>query len=263
MGAAIEAEILRAKEEGRAPEGEIKSVLLLDVLPLSLGIETLGGINTQMIAKNTTIPTAKTQIFSTAADNQTSVEINVLQGERPMAADNRSLGRFILDGIPPAPRGVPQIEVTFDIDANGILTVTAKDKATNRSQSIRIEGSIGLSKEEIERMKREAELHAEEDRKKRELSEAKNLADNLIYTTEKTLREVGDKVSPDTKKEIEEKMNELKKVRDGDNIEDIKQKTQELSQVIQKIGAEMYKTTQEKKPDEGEGPKAEEGEYRE
>jgi molecular chaperone DnaK len=262
MGAAIQAEILKAREEGRAPEGEIKSVLLLDVLPLSLGIETLGGINTQMIAKNTTIPTAKTQIFSTAADNQTSVEINVLQGERPMAADNRSLGRFILDGIPPAPRGVPQIEVTFDVDANGILTVTAKDKATGKSQSIRIEGSIGLSKEEVERMKREAEMYAAEDQRKRELAEAKNLADNLIYTTERTLRESGDKISPETKKEIEEKVEALKKVKESDNIEEIRKKTQDLSQVIQKIGAEMYRATGEKKPEEG-GPKAEEGEYKE
>jgi molecular chaperone DnaK len=262
-GAAIQAEILKAKEEGRLPEGEIKSVLLLDVLPLSLGIETLGGINTNMIPKNTTIPTSKTQIFSTAADNQPSVEINVLQGERPMAADNRSLGKFILDGIPPAPRGVPQIEVTFDIDANGILTVTAKDKATGKSQSIRIEGSVGLSKEEIERMKREAELHAEEDRKKRELIEAKNSADNLIYTTEKTLRETGDKISPERKKEIEEKLSELKKIKDSDNIEEIKQKTSQLSQVIQKVGVEMYKAASEEKPKEEKEPKAEEGEYRE
>jgi len=262
MGAAINAEIWRAKEEGRAPEGEIKSVLLLDVLPLSLGIETLGGINTQMIAKNTTIPTAKTQIFSTAADNQPSVEINVLQGERPMAADNRSIGKFILDGIPPAPRGIPQIEVTFDVDVNGILTVTAKDKATQKSQSIRIEGSIGLSKEEIERMKKEAELHAQEDKKKQELTEARNLADNLVYTTEKTLREAGDKISSEIKKEIEEKVGELKKVKDGDNIEEIKQKTQELSQTIQKVGAEMYKAASEKKPGE-EKPGAEEGEYKE
>jgi molecular chaperone DnaK len=253
MGAAIEAEILKAKEEGRAPAGEIKSVLLLDVLPLSLGIETLGNINTIMIPKNTTIPTAKTQIFSTAADNQTSVEINVLQGERPMAYDNRSLGRFILDGIPPAPRGVPQIEVTFDIDANGILTVTAKDKATGKSRSVRIEGSIGLSKEEIERMKREAEIHAEEDKKKRELSEAKNQADNLIYVSEKTLREAGEKVSESVKKEVQEKIESLKKAKESDNIEDIKAKIQELSQAIQKIGIEMYK-----KPG---GP--EEGEYRE
>jgi molecular chaperone DnaK len=262
MGAAIQAEILRAKEEGRAPEGEIKSVLLLDVLPLSLGIETLGNINTQMIPKNTTIPTAKTQIFSTAADNQTSVEINVLQGERPMAVDNRSIGRFILDGIPPTPRGIPQIEVTFDVDANGILTVTAKDKATGKSQSIKIEGSIGLSKEEVEKMKREAELNASQDQKKRDLSEAKNLADNLIYTTEKTIRESGDKISSDSKKEIEEKIEALKKVKESDSIEEIKNKTSELSQAIQKVGAELYKAAQEKKPEEG-GPKAEEGEYKE
>jgi len=263
MGAAIEAEILKAKEEGRAPEGDIKSVLLLDVLPLSLGIETLGGINTMMISKNTTIPTAKTQIFSTAADNQTSVEINVLQGERPMVTDNRSLGKFILDGIPPSPRGIPQVEVTFDIDANGILTASAKDKATAKTQSIRIEGSIGLSKEEVERMKREAELHTEEDKKKRELSEAKNLADNLIYTTEKTLREAGDKISAEAKKEIEEKKEGLKKVKDGDNIEEIKNRTSELSQAIQKVGAEMYKAASEKKPEEGQEPKDEEGEYKE
>ena len=250
MGAAIEAEILRAKEEGRAPEGEIKSVLLLDVLPLSLGIETLGSVNTVMISKNTTIPAAKTQIFSTAADNQTSVEINVLQGERPMATDNRSLGRFILDGVPPSPRGLPQIEVTFDIDANGILTATAKDKATGKSQSIRIEGSVGLSKEEIEKMKKEAEAHAAEDQKKRELIEAKNLADNLIYTAEKTLRESGSKVSADTKKEVEEKVEALKKTKETDNMEKIKQKTADLSQTIQKIGAEMYK--QDKGPEEGE-----------
>ena len=261
-GAAIQSEILRAQEEGRAPEGEIKSVLLLDVLPLSLGIETLGGINTQMIAKNTTIPTTKTQIFSTAADSQTSVEINALQGERPMAADNRSLGRFILNGIPPASRGIPQIEVTFDIDANGILTATAKDKATGKTQSIRIEGSIGLSKEDVERMKREAESHAEEDQKKRELIEAKNIADSLVYTSEKTLREAGDKISSETKKEIDEKINELKKVKESDNIEEIKSKTSELSQAIQKIGAEMYRAAGGKKPEE-EGPKAEEGEFKE
>jgi len=261
VGAAIEAEILRAKEEGRAPEGEIKSVLLLDVLPLSLGIETLGGINTTMISKNITIPTAKTQIFSTAADNQPSVEINVLQGERPMAVDNRSLGRFILDGIPPVPRGIPQIEVTFDVDANGILTVTAKDKATGKSQSIKIEGSIGLSKEEIEKMKKEAQIYAAEDEKKRELIEAKNLADNLIYTSEKTLRESGDKISADLKKEVEEKINDLKKVKEGDNIEEIKNKTEELSQAIQKVGAEIYRKTGGKKPEEG--PQAEEGKYHE
>ena len=262
IGAAIEAEILKAKEEGRVPEGDIKSVLLLDVLPLSLGIETLGGINTAMISKNTTIPTAKTQIFSTAAESQTSVEVNVLQGERPMATDDRSLGRFILDGIPPASRGIPQIEVTFDIDASGILTVNAKDKATGRSQSIKVEGSVGLSKEEIERMKKEAELHVKEDKNKRDLSETKNLADNLIYTTEKTLKEAGDKVSSEIKKEIEEKIDALKKVKESDNIEDIKTRTQDLSQAIQKVGTEMYRQSGEKKPEGGE-PKAEEGEYKE
>jgi len=275
MGAAIQAEILKAKEEGRAPEGDIKSVLLLDVLPLSLGIETLGGINTTMISKNTTIPTAKTQIFSTAADSQTSVEINVLQGERSMVNDNRSLGRFILDGIPPSPRGIPQVEVTFDVDANGILTATAKDKATSRSQSIRIEGSIGLSKEEIEKMKKDAESHAAEDQKKRELIEAKNLADNLIYTSEKSLREAGDKISAESKKEVGEKMEDLKKVKDSDNIDDIRKKSAALSEAIQKIGAELYRQTQqdqkEKPATEGEPhqrreekePEAEEGEYKE
>ena len=262
LGAAIQAEILKASKEGRVPEGDIKSVLLLDVLPLSFGIETLGGVNTQMVAKNTTIPTAKTQIFSTAADSQPSVEINILQGERPMAQDNRSIGRFILDGIPPAPRGIPQIEVTFDIDANGILTVTAKDKATSKSQSIKIEGTIGLSKEEVEKMKKEADLHADEDKKKRELIETRNIADNMVYMTEKTLREAGDKVSADVKEEIEEKAEALKKVKDGDNIDDIKNKTNDLSQIIQKVGAEMYKAAQEQKPG-GEEPKAEEGEYHE
>jgi len=266
LGAAIQAEILKAKEDGRVPEGEIKSVLLLDVLPLSLGIETLGGVNTIMISKNTTVPTAKTQIFSTAADNQTSVEINVLQGERPMAADNRSLGKFILGGIPTAPRGLPQVEVIFDIDANGILTATAKDKATGKTQSIKIEGSIGLSKEDIEKMKKEAEVHAAKDKKKRELAEAKNAADTLIYTAEKTLKESGDKVSSETKKEIEDKIGVLKKVKDSDNIGDIKNKTQELSQSLQKIGAELYRQARDqkskKKPGE-EPPQAEEGEYEE
>ncbi len=265
MGAAIQAEILKSREEGRVPEGDIKSVLLLDVLPLSFGIETLGSINTFMISKNTTIPTAKTQTFSTAADNQTSVEINVLQGERPMATDNRSIGRFILDGVPLAPRGIPQIEVTFDVDANGILTVTAKDKATSKSQSIKIEGSIGLSKEEIEKMKKEAELHAEEDKKKKELIEVRNIADNLVYTCEKTLREAGDKISKDLKKEIEGKIEELKKIKDGDNMEEIKNKTNELSQVIQKAGAELYKTAQQKenKGKEDKGKDVKEGEYKE
>ena len=265
MGAAIQAEILRAKKEGRAPEGDIKSVLLLDVLPLSLGIETLGRVNTIMIAKNTTIPTSKTQIFSTAIANQPSVEIHVLQGERTMAADNRTLGKFILQDILPAPRGVPQIEVGFDVDANGTLTVIAKDKGTGKEQSIKIEGSIGLSKQEIEKLKKDAEIHAAEDQKKRELIEAKNIADSLIYASEKTLKEMGNKISDDLKKQVQEKLNELKKERDSDNIEQIKSKTTELSQTIQKIGAQMYKQAQEKKPgqEKTEKPNAEEGEYKE
>ena len=269
IGASIEAEILRAQKEGKAPEGDIKSVLLLDVLPLSLGIETMGAVNTIMINKNTTIPTAKTQIFSTAADSQPAVEINVLQGERPMAQDNRSVGKFILDGIPPAPRGIPQIEVTFDVDASGIITVTAKDKATSKTQSIKIEGTVGLSKDEIERMKKEAEVHAKEDMEKRESIEAKNYADSLVYTSEKTLRDAGDKVPADVKKEIEEKIAALKKVKDSDNIDDIKNKTAELSQTIQKVGEQMYKQSQ---GSQGQGPQnpqdqqdkgPEEGQYKE
>ena len=255
IGAAIEAEILTAKEEGRTPEGDIKSVLLLDVLPLTLGIETMGGISTPMIQKNTTIPTSGSQVFSTAVDNQNSVEINVLQGERSMAKDNRSLGKFILDGIPSAPRGVPQVEVKFDIDANGILTVVAMDKATNKTQSIKVEGSIGLSKEDIEKMKKEAEVNAAEDQKKRDLIEAKNASENLIYSSEKTLKDAGDKVSPESKKEIEDKINDLKKVKDGDNIEDIKTKTEELSQAIQKVGSQMYSQAKpEEKSEEGDKP---------
>jgi molecular chaperone DnaK len=261
IGAAVEAGIL---------QGEVKDVLLLDVTPLSFGIETLGGVNTILIPKNTTIPTSKTQIFSTAADNQPSVEIHALQGERPLAINNKSLGRFMLDGVPPAPRGIPQIEVSFDIDADGILNVSAKDKATGKSQSIRIEGSCGLSKEEIEKMKKEAEMHLAEDQQKKELIEARNLADNLIYTSEKTLKEAGDKVSQESKKEIEEKIADLKKVKDSGNIEELKSKTQELSQAIQKIGAEMYKAAQEKKSEEkkpedkkDDEEKPEEGEYKE
>ncbi len=242
IGAAVQAGIL---------QGEMKDVLLLDVIPLSLGIETLGGINTILIPKNTTIPTAKTQIFSTAADNQPSVEIHVLQGEREMAVDNKTLGKFILDGIPPVPRGIPQIEVTFDIDANGILNVSAKDKATGKQQSIRIEASSGLTPEEIEKMKKEAEMHAEEDKKKKELVEAKNNADNLIHLAQKALREGKEKVNPELKKEVEEKVEVLKKVKEGDNIQETKNATTDLSSVLQKLGTEMYKQTQEKK-DEGE-----------
>ncbi|MFA5008997.1 MAG: molecular chaperone DnaK [Candidatus Paceibacterota bacterium] len=241
VGAAIQAEILTAKEEGRTPEGDIKSVLLLDVLSLSLGIETFGGVDTVMIPKNTTVPTSGSQIFSTAADSQTSVEINILQGERPMAKDNRSLGRFILDGIAPAPRGLPQIEVKFDIDASGILTVVAIDKATNKSQSIKVEGSIGLSKEEIEKMKKEAEINAVEDQKKKELIEARNMSDNLIYASEKAIKDAEGKITEDLKKEIEEKISNLKKVKDSDNINDIKAKSEELSGIIQKIGEQVYK----------------------
>jgi molecular chaperone DnaK len=254
IGAAIEAEILTAKEEGRTPEGDIKSVLLLDVLPLTLGIETLGGVSTPMITKNTTIPTSNSQIFSTAVDNQSSVEINVLQGERAMAADNRSLGRFILDNIPPAPRGIPQIEVKFDIDANGILTVTATDKATNKSQSIKVEGSIGISDEEIERMKKDAEINAAVDQAKRDLIEAKNIAENLIYQSEKTIKEGGDKISEKSKKEVEDSIAELKKIKDSDNIEGIKKATEKLSESIQKVGAEMYQQQQQEQPKKEEGP---------
>jgi len=197
IGAAVEAGIL---------QGDVKDVLLLDVTPLSLGIETLGGISTALISKNTTVPTSKTQIFSTAADNQPSVEIHVLQGERSMSKDNKSLGRFMLDGLPSAPRGVPQVEVSFDIDANGILSVSAKDKATNKTQSIRIEGSCGVSDEEIEKMKKEAEIHAEEDKKKQESIETKNIADSLVYTTEKLLKESGDKFDPQVKKKLKKRL---------------------------------------------------------
>ncbi len=253
IGAAIQAEILTAKEEGRTPEGDIKSVLLLDVLPLSLGIETLGGVSTPMIAKNTTVPTSGSQVFSTAADNQTSVEINVLQGERAMAKDNRSLGKFILDNIPPSPRGIPQIEVKFDMDANGILTVIATDKATNKTQSIRVEGSIGISDEEIEKMKKDAEINAAEDQKKKDSIEVKNIAENLIYQSEKTLKEAGDKITEEIKKDVEDKISELKKVKDGDNIEEIKSCTEKLSEAIQKVGAQMYQQNQAQKEEE-KGP---------
>ena len=257
-----------AAVQGGIMQGNVRDVLLLDVTPLSLGIETMGGVSTVLISKNTTVPTAKTQTFSTAADNQPSVEIHVLQGERPMAQDNKTLGRFMLDGIPSAPRGTPQIEVSFDIDTNGILSVSAKDKATGKSQSIKIEGSSGLSKEEVEKMKKDAELHAAEDKKKQESIEARNLADAMIYTAEKTLKDGGDKVNADMKKEAEEKIATLKEAQKTDNVEEIKANTKELSELMQKIGAELYKQNPQTPPagdqpkKDGE-PKAEEGEFKE
>lgn len=236
---------LGAALQGGVLEGSVKDVLLLDVTPLTFGIETMGGVRTPLIERNTTVPVQRSQIFSTAADNQPSVEIHVLQGEREMATDNKSLGRFILDGIPPSPRGVPQVEVTFDIDASGILSVTAKDKATGKSQSIRIEASTGLSKEEIERMTKDAELHAEEDKRKRELIEARNLADSLSYTTEKSLRDAGDKLTAEEKKPVEDAIAELNKVKNGDDLEALKKGTETLSQAAQKIGEKLYKAAQE------------------
>ncbi len=240
IGAAVQGGIL---------SGDIKDVLLLDVTPLSFGIETLGGVNTTLIKKNTTIPTAKNQIFSTAADSQPSVEINVLQGERPMAPDNKSLGKFILDGIPPTPRGIPQIQVTFDIDANGILNVSAKDNATGKAQSIRIEGSCGISDEEIKKMKKEADIHQKEDNLKKELIEAKNAAENLIYTGEKTLKDGGDKIKSTDKEMVIKELDELKKIKNEDDLDALKEKTTKLSDILQKIGMEMYQQSQQKSDD--------------
>lgn len=234
IGAAIQGAVL---------SGDVKDVLLLDVTPLSLGIETLGGVMTKLIEKNTTIPTRKSQIFSTAEDNQRAVTIHVLQGEREMAADNKTLGRFELTDIPPAPRGVPQIEVTFDIDANGIVHVSAKDKGTGKEQSIKITASSGLSQEEIDRLVKDAEMHAEEDRKRRELVDAKNNADALIYSTEKSLKELGDKVDAATKQNIEEISGRLKKAIEGDDINEIRRISEELTQASHKLAETVYKQT--------------------
>jgi molecular chaperone DnaK len=238
IGAAIQGGVLG---------GDVKDILLLDVTPLSLSIETLGGVATPQIERNTTIPTRKSQVFSTASDSQTQVEIHVLQGERPMALDNKSLGKFILDGIPPAPRGIPQIEVTFDIDANGILKVTAADKASGRSQHITITASSGLAKDEVERMRKEAEAHAADDKKKRDLIEAKNTADNSIYGAEKALSDLGDKVPAEIKAEVQAAVAEVKKLKDGEDEPAIRKSVDALSQVVQKVGSAAYQA----KPTDG------------
>ena len=264
LGAAVQAGVL---------QGDVKDVLLLDVIPLSLGIETLGGVGTKLIERNTTIPSAKSQIFSTAADNQTSVEIHVVQGERPMAQDNKSLGRFILDGIPPSPRGMPQIEVTFDVDANGILNVKALDKASGKTQSIRIEASSGLKDEDIKKMQADAEVHAEEDKKKKEVAEVKNTAEMIVYTAEKALKDNEAKIPADVKESVNKKIAALKEEKDGSDADAIKKATEELSQEMSKIGEAMQKAApsadsgpsaeqprdaefKEKPKDEGENPKS-------
>ncbi len=234
VGAAVQAGIL---------QGDVKDILLLDVTPLTLSIETLGSVATPMIPKNTTVPTSKMQVFSTAADSQPSVEVHVLQGERPMASDNKTLARFLLDGIPPSPRGTPQIEVTFDIDANGILSVSAKDRATGKSQSVKIEATTALSKDEVEHLKKEAALHAAEDAAKREAAEVRNQAESAIYLAEKTLREAGEKTAPDLKDEVMKHVEEVKRVKDGEDLAAIKKAVLELSAALQKVGQAMYTQT--------------------
>jgi len=245
LGAAIQGGILM---------GDVKDVLLLDVIPLSLGIETLGGVATKLIERNTTIPISKSQTFSTAADNQTSVEIHVVQGEREMASDNKSLGRFVLDGIAPAQRGTPQVEVSFDIDANGILNVSAKDKGTGKEQSIRIEATSGLSDEEVEKMKTDAEAHAEEDKKKKEMVEVQNTADQLIYTAEKSLKEHESAISEDIKKDVQEKIDALKKAKESNDKENIKSASDDLSQSLSKIGEAISAQNQQNQQSAGTGP---------
>ncbi len=232
LGAAVQAGVL---------QGDVRDVLLLDVIPLSLGIETLGGVATKLVERNTTIPSSKSQTFSTAADNQTSVEIHITQGERPMASDNKSLGRFILDGIPPAPRGMPQIEVTFDVDANGILNVKAKDKASSKEQSIRIEAASGLTDADIKKMKEDAELHADEDAKKKALADEKNTAEMVIFTAEKSLKEYGEKVAPEIRKAVEDKVADVKTAKDSNDVEIIKKAIEALSAELSKIGEAMSK----------------------
>ena len=254
LGAAIQAGVLK---------GEVGEILLLDVTPLTLGIETLGGVATPLIPRNTTIPTSKSQIFSTASDSQPSVEIHVLQGERPMAGDNRTLGRFMLDGILPAPRGVPQIEVTFDIDANGILNVSARDKGTGKEQKITITVSSGLSKEEVGKMQREAEAHAAEDARRKEEVETRNLADNLAYTAEKTLRDHKEKIADELKQEIEGKIAAVRTALQGKDVNSIRNALQELSQVMQKVGSAVYGPPPGGQQGPGEGGDATEGEFRE
>ena len=263
LGAAIQAGVLK---------GEVGEVLLLDVTPLTLGIETLGGVATPLIPRNTTIPTSKSQIFSTASESQPSVEIHVLQGERPMAADNRTLGRFMLDGILPAPRGVPQIEVTFDIDANGIINVSARDKGTGKEQKITITASSGLSKEEVEKMRQEAEQHAAQDAKRKEEVEVRNSADSLAYTAEKTLRDHGDKISADVKQDIDARIASVKSALQGKDVDAIRSAMQELSQAMQKVGESVYQQPGQPSPGEqgtdqqgtGEGDEGTvEGEFRE
>jgi molecular chaperone DnaK len=247
LGAAIQGGIFR---------GDVKDILLLDVTPLTLSIETLGGVATPMISKNTTVPTAKAQVFSTASENQSSVEIHVVQGERAMASDNKTLAKFILDGIPPSPRGIPQIEVSFDIDANGILSVKALDKATNKSQSVRLEAQTSLSKEEIERLKNEAATNAESDKKKRDMVEAKNKGEALIFSAEKAIKDAGDKLDPTIKSEVEEKITSLRSSLGSDDVEKIEASSSELSSVLQKIGESLYNKKDEEKGEEQGGGEA-------